>query len=90
MTKDDIAEQALKKMVKVGNMSKTGTVMTCVNCRGKGHNGRDEVLPTSSQQVGSQTTEALGSTSHPVGSQPRVNGEVTRKKGASKTGKKDK
>ncbi|GJR74257.1 protein kinase-like domain, concanavalin A-like lectin/glucanase domain protein [Tanacetum coccineum] len=40
MTKDDIVEHDLKKMVKRGKMSKMGTVMTCGKCRGKGHNRR--------------------------------------------------
>nr|GEU73742.1 hypothetical protein [Tanacetum cinerariifolium] len=44
----------------------------------------DEVLSTTSQQVGSQTTETSGSTSHPVGSQATVNGEGKRMKRARK------
>ncbi|GKD11191.1 transposase, mutator type, MULE transposase domain protein, partial [Tanacetum coccineum] len=88
MNKDDVIEHALKNMVKSGRMSKMGTIMTC----GKSRKERvlDEVLPTTSQPMGSQTTEASGSISHPVRSPPTMNGDGTRKKKASKIWKKDK
>ncbi|GJX49382.1 hypothetical protein Tco_0276227 [Tanacetum coccineum] len=87
MHKNEITEQALKKR------GCTGPRDILVNGKKKKGNGLRkkgvsyEVLGSTSQPMGSQTTKVSRSTSQPVGSPTTVNSGGKRKKRASKIGK---